>query len=117
MRNTRRGRSPVTRVPTQREVLHDVMLEAANYGAWMTLRELSRLTGYAEASISAQLRHLKLARHGGFALEKRIRRGEVVRSEEHFVVWEYRMSRKREAKLRGVARTAGESCSQPHRAR
>lgn len=117
MRSTRRGRSPVTRVPNQREVLRDVMLVAAKYGAWMTLRELSRLTGYAEASISAQLRHLKLARHGGFVLEKRIRRGEVVRSEEHFVVWEYRISRRREAKLRGMARRAGESRSQFRRAR
>jgi hypothetical protein len=103
MRKIDRTRGPLSKVPTQREVLRDVMLVAANYGAWMTLHELSRLTGYGEASISAQLRHLKLPRHGGFALEKRVRRDEIVRSEEHFVVWEYRLSRKR--KRRAAART------------
>src|SRR5260370_34533353 len=46
-------------VPTQREVLRDVMLAAGKYGAWMTLRELARLTRYREASISAQVRHLR----------------------------------------------------------
>jgi hypothetical protein len=28
------------------------MLAATKYGAWMTLRELSKLTGYGEASIA-----------------------------------------------------------------
>ena len=53
-------------VPTQREVLRDVMLSAGKYGAWMTLHELARLTRYGETSISAQLRHLRKARCGGF---------------------------------------------------
>ena len=44
-------------LPTQRDVLRDVMLTAGKYGAWMTLRELARLTRYGETSISAQLRH------------------------------------------------------------
>jgi hypothetical protein len=81
--------------PTQREVLRDVMLAAGKYGAWMTLRELARLTRYGEASISAQLRHLRRAECGGYALEKRVRQGEVVGSEEHFVVWEYRLTPQR----------------------
>jgi hypothetical protein len=75
-------------------VLRDVMLAAAKYGAWMTLRELSKLTGYGEASISAQLRHLRRARYGGFLLQKRTRCGEVVRPAEHFIVWEYRLGRR-----------------------
>ena len=79
-------------VPTQREILRDVMLAAGKYGAWMTLRELARLTRYGETSISAQLRHLRKAQCGGYALEKRVRQAEVIRSEEHFVVWEYRLT-------------------------
>jgi hypothetical protein len=82
-------------VPTQREVLRDVMLSAGKYGAWMTLHELARLTRYGETSISAQLRHLRKARCGGYVLEKRVRKAEVVSSEEHFVVWEYRLTAKR----------------------
>jgi hypothetical protein len=52
-------------VPTQRDVLRDVMLTAGKYGAWMTLRELARLTRYGETSISAQLRHLRKTKCGG----------------------------------------------------
>ena len=50
--------------PAQREVLRDVMLAAGKYAAWMTLRELGRLTRYGETSISAQLRHLRKANCG-----------------------------------------------------
>ncbi len=87
-------------VPTQREVLRDVMLAAGKYGAWMTLRELARLTRYGEASISAQLRHLRRAECGGYVLEKRVREAEVVGSEEHFVVWEYRLTQRRKTPRR-----------------
>jgi len=82
-------------LPTQRDVLRDVMLTAGKYGAWMTLRELARLTRYGETSISAQLRHLRKTKCGGFVLEKRVRKPEVVASEEHFVVWEYRLTPRR----------------------
>jgi hypothetical protein len=82
-------------VPTQRDVLRDVMLTAGKYGAWMTLRELARLTRYGETSISAQLRHLRKAKCGGYVLEKRVRKPEVMSSEEHFVVWEYRLTPRR----------------------
>ena len=92
----KRGTSTARRVvPTQRDVLRDVMLTAGKYGAWMTLRELSRLTRYGETSISAQLRHLRKAKCGGYVLEKRVRKPEVVSSEEHFVVWEYRLTPRR----------------------
>jgi hypothetical protein len=59
---------------TQREILRDVMLAAGKYAVSMTLRELARLTRYGEASISAQLRHLRGAECGGYVLEKRVRR-------------------------------------------
>ena len=90
--------------PTQRDVLRDVMLAAGKYGAWMTLRELARLTRYGETSISAQLRHLRKAQCGGYVLEKRVRKPEVVSSEEHFVVWEYRLTRRVFAGIREGSR-------------
>ncbi len=92
----RRGKSRARGgVLTQRDVLRDVMLAAGKCGAWMTLRELARLTRYGETSISAQLRHLRKAQCGGYVLEKRVRKPEVVSSEEHFVVWEYRLTPRR----------------------
>src|SRR5260370_21296089 len=92
----KRGTRAVRQVlATQRDVLRDVMLTAGKYGAWMTLRELARLTRYGETSISAQLRHLRKAKCGGFVLEKRVRKPEVISSEEHFVVWEYRLTPRR----------------------
>jgi hypothetical protein len=95
MGRKRRTRTARGILPTQRDVLRDVMLTAGKYGAWMTLRELARLTRYGETSISAQLRHLRKAKCGGFVLEKRVRKPEVVSSEEHFVVWEYRLTPRR----------------------
>jgi hypothetical protein len=60
----RPNRSTRTRVPTQREILRDVMLSAALCDTWLTLRELALLTRFGEASISAQLRHLRKRRYG-----------------------------------------------------
>jgi hypothetical protein len=37
---------------------------------WRTLREISNITGDPEASISAQLRHLRKPRFGGYDVEK-----------------------------------------------
>jgi len=99
-RRTSKGQAVV---PTQREVLRDVMLAAGKYGAWMTLHELARLTRYGETSISAQLRHLRKAQCGGYVLEKRVRKPEVVSSEEHFVVWEYRLTARRRVSPDGRA--------------
>src|ERR1700693_1366135 len=95
MRRERERRVQHHILPTQRDVVHDVMLAAGTYGAWMTLRELARRTRSGETSISAQLRHLRKARCGGYVLEKRVRKPEVVSSEEHFVVWEYLLTRRR----------------------
>lgn len=102
MGRKRRTSRPRCVVPTQREVLRGIMLAAGKYGAWMTLRELARLTRYGETSISAQLRHLRKARCGGYVLEKRVRRQEVVSNEEHFVVWEYLLTRRRAKSLCGA---------------
>ncbi|MFZ0821429.1 MAG: hypothetical protein WAM91_15280 [Candidatus Acidiferrales bacterium] len=87
---------------TQMEVIRDVLLSAAECaeiaavrimragmppedGGWMTLRELGELTGYGEASISAQIRHLRKEQFGGFLVAKR-RRGLNKPGE-----WEYRI--------------------------
>ena len=77
---------------TQREVVRDALLCAARLEVWMTLGELSRKTKYPEASISAQLRHLRKVRNGGFVVETRHREVEEVnRESRHEKVWEYRM--------------------------
>lgn len=39
-------------------------------GAWRTLPEIARLTGDPEASISAQLRHLRKPRFGGHTVNR-----------------------------------------------
>lgn len=79
----RRGRSR----RTQREVIRDVMLLAKECGAWLTLREIAALTRYGEASISAQLRHLRKPPCGGYAVVKQ-RRGDPGDG-----VWEYQLQR------------------------
>ena len=59
---------------TQLHTIRDLMLAAAQRGAWMTLGEIAGLTEIGEASVSAQLRHLRKWRHGGHCVEKRRRR-------------------------------------------
>jgi hypothetical protein len=39
-------------------------------GEWRTLSEISQITGDPEASISAQLRHLRKPRFGGYEVER-----------------------------------------------
>ena len=104
----------------QREVLCDVMWAAARCGAWLTLRELSRMTRYGEASISAQLRHLRKPQYGAFVVEKRVREEETGTGVEHGVVWEYQLRGGRQSRvpqnrswltpavLRGVVQAARE---------
>ena len=91
MRRKEQRRSGVE--ATQREVIRDVLLTARRYGAWMTLRELARLTGYGEASISAQLRHLRKEQYGNFAVAKRCREGEMGLTGGP--VWEYTLGRRK----------------------
>ena len=52
---------------------------------WRTLREIEEVTGYGQASISAQLRNLKKERWGFNGLERQAR-GERSRG-----LWEYKL--------------------------
>ena len=53
-------------------------------GNWWSLTELSEVTGDPESSISAQLRHLRKPRFGGYDVQKR-------RRVEGGGTWEYRL--------------------------
>lgn len=53
---------------------------------WRSLGEIEQATGYPQASISAQLRHLKKAQFGGHRLEKR-------RRQDRGGTWEYRLTK------------------------
>ena len=78
----------------QRDVLCDVMLAARQCETWLTLEELSKLTHYPPASISAQLRHLRKQENGGYVVEKRPRAlARVLRGEDFGTVWEYQVKR------------------------
>lgn len=58
------------RVMTQMERIRDFML---NQHSYQTLNEIAEATGDPVASISAQLRHLRKPRFGGFVVAKRRR--------------------------------------------
>ena len=58
---------------TQRETLLTVLRLASQYETWVTLAELAGKTKFPPASISAQLRHLRKAKYGGWVVEKRRR--------------------------------------------
>lgn len=60
--------------------------EAMQDEAWRTLEEIADITGDPPASVSAQLRHLRKPRFGGFTVEKQ-RRGEASDG-----LWEYRVT-------------------------
>ena len=70
-----------SRLSKQHERIRDLMLD----GEWRTLGEIKECTGYPEASISAQLRHLRKRRGGSWRVDKR-RRGEQSRG-----LYEYRV--------------------------
>ena len=67
------------RISRQHEVIRDYMLKVH----WRTLIEIEAIVGYPQASISAQLRHLRKQRFGSFLVEKRRRHGGGL--------WEYRV--------------------------
>ncbi len=86
------NRTQRVREGSQREVLRDVMMSAAECGTWLTLRELARMTNYGETSISAQLRHLRKERYGAFLIDKQVRKGGDGNSiGGHGAIWEYRL--------------------------
>ena len=69
------------RLTTQMGKIYNLMIQ----GGWYTLSEISYAIKEPEASISAQLRHLKKERFGSYIVEKQ-RRGDP-----HRGLWEYRL--------------------------
>ena len=57
------------RIRKQIEVIREVML----VNAWLTLADISRITGYPESSCSADLRHLRKQTFGAYRVDKRRR--------------------------------------------
>lgn len=109
---------------TQLHTIRDLMISAARRGDWLTLGEIARLTEIGEASISAQLRHLRKWRHGRHKVEKRIRAscsgpaelpsgkgsGRKNRSIAGPTIWEYRvLPSARCAKITRSAKVRAES--------
>jgi predicted transcriptional regulator len=74
----------------QRDRVYNTMLS----GNWLTLSEIHEKTGDAEASISAQLRHLRKERFGSHVIEKRINSRDV-----NGHLWEYKLQRERKCML------------------
>ena len=73
------------RVRRQMEDIRDYMVYLSNYSepfAWRTLAEISKALDYPEASVSAQLRHLRKERFGAYQVDKRRRTSGT---------WEYRV--------------------------
>lgn len=70
------------RIQKQQDRVREWMLA---HGGWGTLAEIRDALGYSDASISAQLRHLRKPQFGSYRVEKRRRnrRG----------TWEYRVLR------------------------
>ena len=71
------------------------MLAAGECKTWLTLKELAALTKFGEASISAQLRHL---RRDEYELVKRRREGNApltfTQDGRGRVIWEYQLREK-----------------------
>jgi hypothetical protein len=62
------------RLTKQHDRVRDCALTwQGNDGPWFTLEEISTATGYPAASVSAQLRHLRKPRFGGYTVDKRPR--------------------------------------------
>jgi hypothetical protein len=113
MRKTQRRELIQVARRRQRDVLCDVMLSARQCETWLTLDELSKLTHYPPASISAQLRHLRKPEYGGYAVEKRPRAvGKVLRGEDFGTIWEYQLRRVIRRKL-VAARLRGGAAQTP----
>lgn len=75
------------RLHSQMDQIREIMLSASECGNWHTLGEIERLTGFPQASVSAQLRHLKKQEFGAYILEKR------PRGQRYRGLWEYRLLR------------------------
>ncbi len=69
------------RLTTQLERVKSCMID----GNWRTLSEIESLTNAPQASVSAQLRHLKKPRFGSYILNKRSR------GDRESGLWEYQL--------------------------
>ena len=78
---------------TQLDAIRDLMLEVAERGKWLTLDEIAGITEFGEASVSAQLRHLRKPRHGRFRVEKRRRSDGETENGRDIGLWEYQVLR------------------------
>ena len=91
-RRSAKQRNGTEKMPTQLDVVRQVMLLAAQYESWLTLEELAKKTHFPEPSISAQIRHLRKADRGAFVVDKRRRTSdEALRTNSRERVWEYRI--------------------------
>ena len=66
------------------EKQHERIREYMRTVGWKTLAEIESATGDPQSSISAQLRHLRKPKFGGWVVDKRRREGHGT--------WEYRLS-------------------------
>ena len=62
------------------------VLSAVSSGGWLTLREISQLTGDPEASVSARLRDLRKLKFGGHTVERRRKEGSPGTHEYHLLL-------------------------------
>jgi hypothetical protein len=84
---------------TQLAAIRELMRRAFVRGVWLTLSEIAEATEFGETSISAQLRHLRKAHHGGHRVEKRRRQAaraaapmrEIRDARRAPIIWEYRV--------------------------
>jgi hypothetical protein len=84
---------------TQLAAIRELTTRASARGIWLTLAEIAEATEFAEASISAQLRHLRKAHHGGYHVEKRRRQSvrgaatmqKIPDARRGPMIWEYRV--------------------------
>jgi len=80
---------------TQLVAIRDLMLEVADRGKWLTLDEIAGITEFGEASVSAQLRHLRKPRNGRYRVEKRRRHSGETEIGRDTGLWEYQVLRPR----------------------
>ena len=92
------GASEFAEDDTQLAAIRELMTRASARGVWLTLGEIAEATEFAEASISAQLRHLRKAHNGGHRVVKRHRAApgsaairQVRNARRGPVIWEYRV--------------------------
>ena len=108
---------------TQLERIRELMLASSSRGEWLTLSEIAVETEFGEASISAQLRHLRKPQHGRHRVEKRRRQldaSKALAEECTFGgggLWEYQvfpvgLRNGSDSLLRGYETQSAQSCGE-----